>query len=225
MHISDGLLPAPVVIGGYAITGLTTWYSLRQINHQPQPTRGIPKASLLTAAFFVASSIHIPFPPTSLHLILNGLLGVVLGYYAFPAILIGLFFQAVMLGHGGISTLGINAVIVGIPALLIYHLFCWRSFIERYFNKRVTTGIFAFLAGALGVALTVILFFGLVVTTFGTGEYADSDVFGYAPWAYRAATFGLVLAHIPLMILEGIFTSFVVLFLQQVKPQLLEHNG
>ena len=140
----------------------------------------------------------------------------VLGYYAFPAVLIGLFFQAVMLGHGGLSTLGINAVIVGIPALLIYHLFCWRSFVERYFNKRVTTGIFAFLAGALGVALTVILFFGLVVSTFGTGENADSD---------RVATLGLVLAHIPLMILEGIFTSFVVLFLQQAKPQLLERNG
>ena len=216
MHISDGLLGAPVAISGYAITGLATWYSLRQINRQPDPTQGIPKASLLTAAFFVASSIHIPFPPTSLHLILNGLLGVVLGYYAFPAVLIGLFFQAVMLGHGGLSTLGINAVIVGIPALLIYHLFCWRSFVERYFNKRVTTGIFAFLAGALGVALTVILFFGLVVSTFGTGENAGSD---------RVATLGLVLAHIPLMILEGIFTSFVVLFLQQAKPQLLERNG
>ena len=225
MHISDGLLPAPVAISGYAITGLATWYSLRQINRQPDPTQGIPKASLLTAAFFVASSIHIPFPPTSLHLILNGLLGVVLGYYAFPAVLIGLFFQAVMLGHGGLSTLGINAVIVGIPALLIYHLFRWRSFVERYFNKRVTTGIFAFLAGALGVALTVTLFFGLVVSTFGTGENAGSDAFGYAPWAYRAVTLGLVLAHIPLMILEGIFTSFVVLFLQQAKPQLLERNG
>lgn len=216
MHISDGLLGAPVVIGGYAITGLTTWYSLRQINRQPEPTQGIPKASLLTAAFFVASSIHIPFPPTSLHLILNGLLGVVLGYYAFPAILIGLFFQAVMLGHGGLSTLGLNAAIVGIPALLIYHLFCWRSFIEKYFNKRVTTGIFAFLAGALGVALTVILFFGLVVSTLGTGEHADTE---------RAATLGLVISHIPLMILEGIFTTFVVLFLQQAKPQLLEGNG
>ena len=92
MHISDGLLPAPVAISGYAITGFATWYSLRQINRQSEPTQGIPKASLLTAAFFVASSIHIPVPPTSLHLILNGLLGVVLGYYAFPAILIGLFF-------------------------------------------------------------------------------------------------------------------------------------
>ena len=121
-----------------------------------------------------------------------------------------------MLGHGGLSTLGLNAAIVGIPALLIYHLFSWRSFIERYLSKRVTTGIFAFFAGALGVALTVILFFGLVVSTLGTGEHADSE---------RVATLGLVISHIPLMILEGIFTTFVVLFLQQAKPQLLEGNG
>jgi hypothetical protein len=42
------------------ITGLATWYSLRQINRKPDPTAEIPKASLLTAAFFVASSIYIP---------------------------------------------------------------------------------------------------------------------------------------------------------------------
>ena len=80
----------------------------------------------------------------------------------------------------------------------------------------IATGFFAFLAGALGVALTVILFFGLVVSTLGTGEYADSE---------RAAILGLVISHIPLMILEGVFTTFVVLFLQQAKPQLLENNG
>ena len=67
---------------------------------------GVPKASLLTAAFFVASWIHIPVPPTSVHLVLNGLVGAALGYYAFPAILIGLFFQAVMFQHGGLTTPG-----------------------------------------------------------------------------------------------------------------------
>ena len=55
-----------------------------------------------------------------------------------------------------------------------------------------------------------------MVSTLGTGEYADSE---------RAAILGLVISHIPLMILEGVFTTFVVLFLQQAKPQLLENNG
>ncbi|MFP4007617.1 MAG: energy-coupling factor ABC transporter permease, partial [Spirulinaceae cyanobacterium] len=98
MHIPDGLLPSSVYISGYAITGGVTWYSLRQISQKSNPQTQIPQASLLTAAFFVSSLIHIPIPPTSIHFVLNGLMGIILGYYAFPAILIGLFFQAVMFG-------------------------------------------------------------------------------------------------------------------------------
>lgn len=93
MHIPDGLLPPAVSISGYAITGGVTWFSLKQIHKQTNYQEEIPKASLLTAAFFVASLIHIPIPPFSIHLVLNGVMGLVLGYYAFPGILIGLFFQ------------------------------------------------------------------------------------------------------------------------------------
>ena len=93
MHIPDGILPLGISAVGYATGGAATWYSLRKITQKKNSQASIPKASLLTAAFFVASWIHIPVPPASVHLVLNGLLGAVLGYYAFPAILIGLFFQ------------------------------------------------------------------------------------------------------------------------------------
>ena len=55
MHIADGILPDYVAIAGYAGTGLVTWISLRKIHQMPTPEAEIPKASLLTAAFFVAS--------------------------------------------------------------------------------------------------------------------------------------------------------------------------
>jgi len=117
MHIPDGILPVPVTGAGYAATVATTWYSIRRIKQKENPREDIPKASLLTAAFFVVSWIHIPVPPTSVHLVLNGLLGALLGYYAFPAILIGLFFHAVMFGHGGLTTLGVNVILLtNLPA-------------------------------------------------------------------------------------------------------------
>jgi cobalt/nickel transport system permease protein len=144
VHIPDGILPAQVCAAGYAITGLATWYSLRQINRKPDPTAEIPKASLLTAAFFVASSIYIPIPPASVHLILNGLLGVVLGYFAFPAILIGLLFQALVIGHGGLTTLGVNAAMMGIPALLAYHIFQLRLSIGKGLPEKVATASLPF---------------------------------------------------------------------------------
>ena len=131
MHIPDGFIPPSLCIAGYALTGGVTWYCLRKINRTTNPSQQIPKASLLTAAFFVASLIHIPLPPSSLHLVLNGMMGTILGYYAFPAILIGLFFQAVMFQHGGLSTLGVNAAMMGIPALLAYHLFQLKNRINE----------------------------------------------------------------------------------------------
>jgi cobalt/nickel transport system permease protein len=39
--------------------------------------------------------------------------------------------------------------------------------------------------------------------------------------AERRAIYGLVLAHIPLMAIEGAFTAAIVLFLQRVKPELI----
>lgn len=211
MHIPDGILPASIIVAGYATTGGVTWYSLRQIKRDKNPQENIPKASLLTAAFFVASWIHIPVPPVSVHLILNGLLGTILGYYALPAILIGLFFQAVMFQHGGLSTLGVNATMFGIPAIVAYHLFQLRHKVGK--NNRVWTGVFAFLAGAGGLGVSVVIFFFLIVTNIPANIDAAVE---------RNVIYGLVLAHIPLMLIEGAFTAAVALFLMRVKPELLK---
>ncbi|NEP61408.1 MAG: cobalt transporter CbiM [Symploca sp. SIO2G7] len=211
MHISDGILPASTCILGYATTGGLTWYSLRQIHHTPNPQESIPKASLLAAAFFVASWIHIPVPPSSVHLILNGLLGAVLGYYAFPTILIGLFFQAIFFQHGGLSTLGVNAVMLGLPAILAYHLFQLHYLIDK--DNRMVIGISAFIAGAGGLGMATLIYVALSISSVFTGIGAE---------AQQTVIYGAFFAYIPLMVIEGWFTAAVVLFLQRVKPELLE---
>jgi len=213
MHIPDGILPAAVCAAGYATTGAATWVSLRKINQQEDPRAGIPKASLLTSAFFVASWIHVPVPPTSAHLVLNGLLGAALGYYAFPAILIGLFFQAVMFQHGGLTTLGVNAAMMGVPALLSYYIFRLRGLVDQ--ENRVWTAVFGFVAGAVGLGIAALVAMVLLITTIP----AHLDV-----EAERASIYALTAAHVPLMLIEGLFTALVVLFLQRVKPELLEQG-
>ncbi|HIK12857.1 MAG TPA: cobalt transporter CbiM [Oscillatoriaceae cyanobacterium M33_DOE_052] len=212
MHISEGLLPAKVCIGGYAIASVITWYSLRRIEQQPNPTAGIPKAALLTAAFFVASSIRIPIPPASLHLVLNGMLGAILADYAFPAILVGLLFQAVMFGHGGLTTLGVNATMMGVPAILAARLFQMRHFAAKYIGVRPSNSVFAFVAGAGGLGITALIFFGITVM----GITADIDA-----GAEQKAISALMISHLPLMVIEGIFTTLLVNFLARVKPEIL----
>ncbi len=77
----------------------------------------------MSAVFFVASSIHVKIPPSSAHLLLNGLVGVILGWRAPLAILIGVTLQAFLIAHGGVSTIGVNACTEALPALGVAGLF------------------------------------------------------------------------------------------------------
>lgn len=213
MHIPDGILPVQVCVGGYAIASGITWGVLKQIHKTSDPREEIPKAALLAAAFFVGSSISVPVPPASVHLVLNGLLGALLGWYAWPAILIGLFLQAILLMHGGLTTLGVDAVMMGLPALIAAQIFQLRHRLGLSWQPNWSVGIFAFLAGAIGLGLAALIFFGLIVFTFSSDLSLATE---------QAALTALMVAHIPLMVIEGLFTVLLSLFLLRVKPELLE---
>ncbi|MDJ0727993.1 MAG: cobalt transporter CbiM [Prochloraceae cyanobacterium] len=213
MHVPDGILPPAVAISGYGISGGITWYCLKQIEKQNNPQAQIPRSSLLTAAFFVASSIHIPIPPISIHLILNGLVGALLGYYAFPAILIGLFFQAVMFGHGGLSTLGINGIIMGVPALFAGYLFRFRYLFKT--NKKMLQNVLVFAIGCGTLLISAALFTTIVLTNISPDFNSELE---------RNAIFISLFAYSIQAIIEGSITVAIISFLERVKPQLLEGN-
>ena len=83
MHIVDGALSDSVVIGGAVLAVAGIAYGLRRMDLDR-----IPQTGILSATFFIASLIHVPVGPSSLHLILNGLIGLALGWTAFPALFI-----------------------------------------------------------------------------------------------------------------------------------------
>ncbi|MHC1603002.1 MAG: cobalt transporter CbiM [Methermicoccaceae archaeon] len=205
VHISDGVLSFPVLAAGWGITlvimGLTFWWSKKKGSIAEQ----IPRLSVMTGAFFVASLIHVPVGPTSVHLILSGLVGVVLGVLSYPAIFIGLVLQAFLFQHGGITTLGINTVNMGVPALVAYAIFrTGRRF--TFLRKGVSEWMFGALAGGLAVFLSVLLLAASLVMT--------GEEFFTVAWA-------VALAHIPIMVIEAVVTGSVVAFLAKVKPELI----
>ena len=226
MHIPDGILPAQVSAVGYAIAAPLIGYSLRRIERQSYQhpvgvAQTIPKAALLTATFFVASSIYLPGPPPlgTVHFLMNGLLGAILGYYAIPAIVIGLLFQALLLGHGGLTTLGLNTLLLGIPALLAHHLFQGRHWLIRKLGSghkithQMLHGIFGGLAGFVGVMGAALLFFALVILTIPADINAATE---------QAAISLMTLVNLPLAIIEGVFTGSFVVFILRTKPELLD---
>jgi cobalt/nickel transport system permease protein len=211
MHISDGVLSVPVLAAGWAITvvfiAIAIWWSRKK----GIEVEVIPKLSLMAAVFFVACLVHIPIGPTSVHLILAGLMGIILGILAFPAIFIGLVLQAFLFQFGGITTIGINTVDVGIPALIAYVIFkggCKLGIVSS--RKGAAEGIFGAVAG--GVAVLLVAVFTAVALI-----ASDEQFFGVA--------IALVVAHIPVMMIEAVVTGSVVVFLVKVKPELIGRLG
>lgn len=118
VHISDGVLDWPWLVGGFVVAGLLAFVGAWRIRDEE-----VPRVAVMASAFFVASLIHVKVASSSVHLLLNGLVGVTLGRRAALAIPVGLFLQVLLIGHGGFSTLGINSCIMVLPALLAWWLF------------------------------------------------------------------------------------------------------
>ncbi len=201
MHISEGVLTAPILTTGVGLAALGVSIGIKKMEYSETP-----KVGILSATFFVASLIHVPIGPSSAHLILNGLLGIILGWAAFPAILIALLLQAIMFGFGGITVLGINTVNMALPAVICYHIF---SPILKNSKTTAIILISGFLVGMLSISLSALL------TSFSV-YLANRD--------FESVCKMIFIANMPIAIVEGIITAMSVEFLHKVKPELLYNN-
>jgi len=202
MHIPDGILSgSPAGIGvlaaGAAVAAAGTILGLRRMDYER-----VPQVALLSAAFFVASLIRVPFGPTSVHLLLTGLMGLMLGWTAFPAILVALVLQAMFFQFGGLTTLGVNTMTMAFPAVLCYLLFR-RAAGSRHDVVGASAG---FAAGAFGFALSALAFSGVLLA--GGSEF-------------KALAQTLLVVHLPVALAEGAVSAFVIVLLRRVRPELL----
>lgn len=195
MHISEGILSAPVLISGGVIAAAGTIIGLKKLDFGH-----IMPTALLSSAFFVASLIHVPLGPGSVHLVLNGLLGIILGWAGFPAILIALFLQAIFFQFGGLVVLGVNTVTMAVPALCCYYL------ARPWLKNTKTRPVAAFASGALAIFLSSLLM-ALALALSDSGFLTTAKV--------------IIGANVPIMIIEGFITMFTVTFLARVQPEIL----
>ena len=206
IHISDGVLSPPWLAAGFALAGLLALLAAYRVRDEE-----IPRIAILSAAFFIASLMHLRLGPTSVHLLLNGLVGVVLGRRAPLAILIGLGLQATLLGHGGFTTIGINACVLTLPALLAGWMFAGLHRLPWTASKRrALFWMFGCVIGMTSGLATLVL--QAIVLLWGGAEDWHQIV-----WL-------VVYAHLPIVLLEGVVLGFTVSFLARVKPEMLDPN-
>ena len=195
-HIPDGVLSAPVLIVGAVVAVAGTAQGLRTL----EPER-IPQVAVLSAAFFVASLVHFTVGPSSVHLLLTGLTGIILGWAAFPAIAVGLFLQAILFGFGGLISLEANIMNMAVPAVVCGGLFC--LFAPR--GPR-TTIVAATILGGFGVVLTALF---VAVDLAASGR------------EFLPAAKLLVFAHLPVAAIEAVFSGAAISVLMRARPEIL----
>ncbi|MBQ6773708.1 MAG: cobalt transporter CbiM [Synergistaceae bacterium] len=198
MHISEGILSGGMLITGWAgsCAGLAIGLKKTDMNK-------ITRTALLSSGFFLASLVNIKLGPSSTHLSLLAPMGLILGWGVFPAVFIALLLQALLFHFGGLLVLGANNFIMSISSLIIYILF--GRLIRDSSNKILVTTL-AFISGALAVIIAAFLV-GLFLTL------SDSNFINAAKL--------IVIAHVPLALIEGLVTSFIIAWLKKSAPEFL----
>lgn len=211
MHIMEGYLPGSFCIAWGVICLPFLWMGFRSIRRALNENRRVlPLLAMAGAFIFVISSLKIPSVTGSCsHMTGTGLGAILFGPGAVSILgLIVLLFQAILLAHGGLTTLGANVFSMAVAGPFvsygIYRL-CQKSGV----NKRLSV----FLAAALGDLFTY------CITAFQLAIAHHSDVSIGGAFAKFLAVFAPT--QIPLAVIEGILTVLIIAALETyARPEL-----
>lgn len=115
MHVPDGFLSPQVTIPAYA-AAVPLWIAAARRHFGARAVDALPLMGSLTALAFVLQTIRIPVPGgTSTHLVGAALLGILFHpLAAFVCESLVLVVQALFFGAGGVTTLAVNALAMGL---------------------------------------------------------------------------------------------------------------
>ena len=203
MHLSEGVLHTPVLLAGVALAVVGVAVGLRRVESDR-----LPLTALFAAAFFVAGTIHVPVGIGSVHLILNGMAGLFLGWAVFPAFLIALLLQVLFFSFGGFAVLGVNLCVMALPAVAAHYVL--RGYLKPDMGAmaKLITGLGAGIIGVGGAGALA----SLVLAIDGGKHYQDLIAL-------------LLLSHLPVFVLDGMISYGVISLLSKMYPSALQSIG
>jgi cobalt/nickel transport system permease protein len=221
MHIPDGILPVWLWVSGFVVMAAVLAFCLYRLRGMDRKKK-IPLLGVLSAVMLVAMSLEIL--PIAYHLNLSVAAGILLGpSLGFIAAFIVNSMLA-LLGHGGITVMGLNTLLLGAEAMLGHTLF-------YLFTDRLPTYWRAAIATLLTLFLVSLCLIGIVAIS-----HADSDQFlhhhdrkggdhGQESAPAAVSTFAIMVLSLGLIgwVIEAAITGAVIRFISQVKPDLLSH--
>ena len=196
MHIADGVLGLEITVVVSAIALVTMIKAVKELKNEDISLTGVA-----SAMFFIASFIHIPFGVTQIHLILLGVIGILISWSSFVAIFAALVLQAFLLGYGGVVSIGVNLFIMAMPAVIVSYLY------HTNFIQKLNDNVKFFIVGFSGT------FFATLFLT---------AILYFSKEEYNYVAFSIFSVNIVTMIIEGIVSMFLLLFIKKVYPKVLK---
>ncbi len=216
MHIMEGYLPATFCVA-WGILCLpflfAGFFSIQRTLRENR--RGITLLAMSGAFIFVISSLKIPSLTGSCSHMTGAGLGAIL-FGPFPVVVLGLIvllFQALLLAHGGITTLGANTFSMAVAGpLLAWGIY--RGCQKLHVDRKVSI----FLAAALGDLFTY------CVTSLQLALAYPSQMGGVGASMVK---FLVVFAptQLPLAVIEGLLTTATLIFLESFALPELQAIG
>jgi cobalt/nickel transport system permease protein len=210
MHIMEGFLPWQWCIFWYLMSAPVVAYGVIQIKKiTDKNPESKPLLAVSGAFIFVLSSLKLPsVTGSSSHPTGSGLSAVLFG----PAVTcvlatIVLVFQALLLAHGGITTLGANTFSMGIIGPLAAWIL-YKSIVKIGLSTSIAV-FFAAFAGDLFTYITTAsqLSLAFPIPSFGAAFFKFMLVFAYT--------------QIPLAIAESFLTVVIFEYILKLRPDIL----
>ncbi|HUL31418.1 MAG TPA: energy-coupling factor ABC transporter permease [Thermodesulfobacteriota bacterium] len=232
IHLPDGVLPVWLWVSGY-IAVILIWTILLRSMKNGSLTKRLPLLGMMAAVMVLGASVEII--PIAYHVNLTVISGILLG----PSLIfLATFVVNVILalfGHGGITVIGLNTLVLSIEGIAGYFLFrlFWRVL------RKLTLA--TFFATFLALAISTFAMIGVV--SLGTPHYEElihqpkAGIIGFEfgkekethqkePIPEKEVNLKRFISIIlPLgfvgWVLEGIITVLIARYIQRLRPDLL----
>ncbi len=162
LHLPDGVLPWWLWVSGFLVAGVL----LAIISRRHRQDRSDKLALVGALSALMLAAMALPLGPLGYHLSLAPLVGMLLG--GGLAFVSACVVNAVLalLGHGGVTVVGLNALVTGLAAALgsrAYRILAHRA-------RPFWAGALAAVTGLVGSLAAWLLVVGIASTTPGPGE-------------------------------------------------------
>ncbi len=237
IHIPDGVLPLWLVLLGWVTTALILSLCIRKVQRF-ELGRKIPLVGVVSALMIVGMTLEIV--PIGYHINMTVIAGIMLG----PALgFISVFIVDLILamfGHGGITVVGLNTLILGTEAVLGFYLF--RGFLSVFSKSSFSTVLAAVLGTIFCLIISTFLMIGVVyisevnperalhieensagkILVFELhGEHEEHEI--HTDKRVNIATFARIVLFLGMFgwMLEAAISGLVIRYISRVRPNLI----